>query len=136
MLLDSNTVLSVTWFGLQSTRRKLPQIFCSAVLAVDPSIEIVYSLADVELHSEAFVLWVDRLVSGMVSRDVLAKLGMDLVHNGFNRHQIEQFADILLESLKTLYGPAWTNKIEDAWTRMIAKASFFIQGADRRRDTV
>ena len=136
MLIDTSTILSVTWFGLESTRRELPKIFYTEVLKVDPSLELVYSVADVEARSESFVTLVDQLVSGMLSRDVLTKLGVDLVHNGFNRHQVEQYADIFLASLKTVYGQSWTTGIDDAWTRMIAKASFFIQGADRRRLSV
>ena len=136
MLIDTSTVLSVTWFGLESKRQKLPKIFYAEVLKIDPSIELVFSFADVEAHSERFVTWVDQLVSGMLSREALTSLGVDLVHNGVNRHQVEQFSDIFLESLKTVYGQSWTTGIDDAWTRMVVKASFFIQGADRRRYSV
>ena len=136
MQIDTSTVVSVSWFGLQSRRRALPKIFYADVRAVDPSIQLIYSFDDVVVHEDVFVRWMDSLVSGMFCRDDMVKFGFCLLENGFNRHQVEQYADILLGSLKTLYGLEWTPSLDSAWIGLVGKASFYIQGADRRRHSV
>ena len=132
----ANTIVSVSWFGLHTRRQALPRIYYADLRSADPSIQLIFSFEDVEVHEDAFVNFMDSMVSGMQSFDSLVRLGYLLIQNGFSRSLVEQFTEILLASLKTLYGQDWTSGIEAAWIDILGKASFIIQGADQRRFSV
>lgn len=132
----ANTLVSVSWFRLHARRQALPRIYYADLRAADPSIQLIYSFEDVETHEDAFVDFMDSMVSEMQSFDSLVQLGYWLIRNGFSRSLVEQFTEILLASLKTLYGQDWTSGIEEAWIDVLGKASFIIQGADQRRFSV
>ena len=133
---DTDTVISVTWFALRDQRFALPRIYYANLLSADPSIQLIYSLDDVLAHGGAFNDLMDALAAGALTRNDLVQLGHNLFQNGFTRSLVERFAEILLISLKTVYEQAWTPGVELAWTDILARASFVIQGADRRRHYV
>ncbi len=132
----ANTIVSVSWFRLKNRRQALPRIYYADLRAADPSIQLIYAFEDVEVHEDAFVDFMDSMVSGFQSCDSLVQLGSLLIRNGFSRSLVEQFTEILLASLKKLYGQDWTFGIEEAWIDVLGKASFIIQKADQRRHSV
>lgn len=129
----TNMIVAASWKSLGERRNALRVLFYEDLIAVDPTIQLIFSAEDADKHGGKLLDMTDALASGVLDEEDLVLLGHRIFHSGFDYGRIAEFTEVMFHSIKSIYVWDWTPEINDAWSDVLWRASAIVQNSNRRR---